>query len=56
MLYIHLDHDYDIEDVIKQYRNYYEELKVNNIISDFKNNYGNKKVKLDNISNPLTDL
>ena len=56
MLYIHLDHDYDIEDVIKEYRIYYDELKVNNIIADFKNNYENTKVKLNNIFNPLMDF
>ena len=32
MLYIHLDKDYEIDDIITELRNYYEQKKVNDII------------------------
>ena len=56
MLYIYLDQDYDIDDVIKEFRSYTEEIKVNDIITEFKNNYKEKTVKLDNIFNPHIDF
>ena len=40
MLYIHIDKEYEIDDIIKEFRNYYEQ----------------KKVKLDNIFNLLIDF
>ena len=56
MLYIHLDKDYEIDDIIKKFRNYYEQKKVDDIIMEFKNYYKQKKVKLDDISNLLVDF
>ena len=53
MLYIHLGKDYEIDDIIKKFRNYYEQKKVDDIIMEFKDYYKQKKVKLDNIFNLL---
>ena len=56
MLYIHLDKDYEIDDTIKKFRNYYEKKKVDDIIMEFKDYYKQKKVKLDDIFNLLIDF
>ena len=56
MLYIHLDKDYEIDDIIKEFRNYYEQKKVDDIIMEFKDYYKQKKVKLDDIFNLLVDF
>ena len=48
--------DYDIYDVIKEYRNYYEEQKVNNIIENFKNHHNAENIKFENIFNLITDF
>ena len=56
MLYIHLDKEYDIDDAIKEFRQYYEKIKVNEFIKEFNDNSKNKKIKLDNISNLLIDF
>ena len=36
MLYIHLDKDYEIDDIIKVFRDYYDRKKVDDIIKEFK--------------------
>ena len=56
MLYIHLDKDYETDDIIKEFRNYYEQKKVDDIIMEFKDYYKQKKVKLDDIFNLLVDF
>ena len=56
MLYIHLDKEYDIDDAIKEFRRYYEEIKVNEFIKEFNDDSKNKKIKLDNILNLLIDF
>ena len=56
MLYTYLDKEYDIDDAIKEFRQYYEEIKVNEFIKEFNDNSKNKKIKLDNISNLLIDF
>ena len=56
MLYIYLDKEYDIDDAIKEFRQYYEKIKVNEFIKEFNDNSKNKKIKLDNISNLLIDF
>ena len=56
MLYIYLDKEYDIDDAIKEFRKYYEEIKVNEFIKEFNDDSKNKKVKLDNILNLLIDF
>ena len=56
MLYIHIDKEYEIEDLIREFRKYYEEKKVNDIIKEFKDYYKQKKVKLDNIFKLLIDF
>ena len=56
ILYIHIDKEYEIDDIIKEFRKYYEEIKVNTIIEEFKDYYKQKKVKLDNIFNLLIDF
>ena len=56
MLYMYLDKEYDIDDAIKEFRQYYEEIKVNKFIKEFNDDSKNKKVKLDNISNLLIDF
>ena len=54
--YIHLDKDYEIDDIIKEFRNYYEQKKVVDIIMEFKDYYKQKKVKLDDTFNLLVDF
>ena len=44
MLYIYIDKDYEIDDIIKEFRKYYEEKNVNDIIKEFKDYYKQKKV------------
>ena len=44
-----MDKEYDIYDIIKEFRKYYEEKNVNDIIEEFKDYYKQKKVKFDNI-------
>ena len=56
MLYIYLDKEYDIDDTIKEFRKYYEEIKVNEFIKEFNDDSKDKKVKLDNIFNLLTNF
>ena len=56
MLYIHLDKEYDIDDTIKEFRKYYEKIKVNEFIKEFNDNSKDKKIKLDNIFNLLTNF
>ena len=56
MLYIHLDKEHDSYDIIREFRNYYEEKNVNDIIKEFNDDSKNKKIKLDNIFNLLIDL
>ena len=56
MLYIHMDKEYDIYDIIKEFRIYYEEKNVNDIIKEFKDYYKQKKVKFDNIFKLLIDF
>ena len=51
MLYIHIDKEYEIDDIIKEFRKYDEEKNVNDIIKEFKEYYKQKKAKLDNIVN-----
>ena len=55
-LYIHLDKEYDIDDAIKEFRQYYEDIKVTEFIKEFNDNFKDKKIKLDNIFNLLTDF
>ena len=43
MLYIHIDEECEIDDIIKEFRKYYEEKNVNDIIEEFKNYYKQKK-------------
>ena len=45
-----MDKEYDI---IREFRNYYEEKSVNDIIKEFNDDSKDKKVKLDNIFNFL---
>ena len=45
MYYIHLDKEYEIDDIIREFRKYYEEKKVNDIIKEFKDYYKQKKIK-----------
>ena len=54
MLYIHLDKEHDTYDIIREFRNYYEEKIVYDIINDYSKN--KKSLKLDNISNLLVDF
>ena len=56
MLYNHIDKEYDIYDIIKESRKYYEEKNVNDIIKEFKDYYKQKKTKLDNIFKLLIDF
>ena len=56
MLYIHIDKDFEIEDIIKEFRKYYEEKNVNDIIKEFKDYDKQKKVKLDDIFKLLIDF
>ena len=56
MLYNYIDKEYDIYDIIKEFRNYYEQKKVDDIIVEFKDYYKQKKVKFDNIFNLLIDF
>ena len=56
MLYMYLDKEYDIDDAIKEFRQYYEEIKVNEFIKEFNDDSKNKKIKLDNILNLLIDF
>ena len=56
MLYIHIDKEYEIDDIIKEFRNYYVQKKVYDIIMEFKDYYKQKKVKLDDIFNLLIDF
>ena len=56
MLYVHIDKDYEIDDIIREFRKYYEEKKVNDIIKEFNDYYKQKKVKLENIFNLLIDF
>ena len=56
MLYIHIDKEYEIDDIIKEFRKYCEEKNVNDIIKEFKDYYKQKKVKLDNIFNLFIDF
>ena len=56
MLYIHIDKEYEIGDIIKEFRKYYEEKNVNDIIEEFKNYYKQNKVKFDNIFKLLIDF
>ena len=44
MLYIHLDKEYDIDDTIKEFRKYYEEIKVNEFIKEFNDDSKDKKL------------
>ena len=56
MLYIHIDKEYEIDDIIREFRKYYEEKKVNDVFKEFKDYYKQKKVKLDNIFKLLIDF
>ena len=56
MLYIHLDKDYEIDDIIKEFRHYYEHNKVDDIIMEFKDYYKQEKVKSNDIFNLLIDF
>ena len=56
MLYIYLDKKHDSYDIIREFRNYYEEKNVNDFIKEFNSDYKDKKVKLDNIFNLLIDF
>ena len=56
MLYIHTDKEYEIDDIIREFRKYYEEKKVNDIIKEFNDYYKQKKVKLHNIFKLLIDF
>ena len=56
MLYIDIDKEYEIDDIIKEFRKYYEEKNVNDIIKEFKDYYKQKKVKFDNIFKLLIDF
>ena len=56
MLYIHIDKEYEIDDIIREFQKYFEEKKVNDIIKEFKDYYKQKKVKLDNIFKLLIDF
>ena len=47
MLYIHIDKECEIDDIIKEFRDYYEQKKVYDIIMEFKDYYKQKKVELD---------
>ena len=51
MLYI--DKEHDTYDIIREFRNYYEEKSVDDIINDYSKD---KKVKLDNIFNLIVDF
>ena len=48
-MYIDIDKDYEIDDIIREFRKYYEVKKVNDIIKEFRHYYKQKQVKLDNI-------
>ena len=39
MLYINIDKEYEIVDIIREFRKYYEEKNVNDIITEFKDYY-----------------
>ena len=54
MLYIHLVKEHDTYDIIKEYRNFYEEKIVYDIINEYSKD--KKSLKLDNISNLLVDF
>ena len=56
MLYIHIDKEYEIDDIIQEFQKYYEEKNVNDITKEFKDYYKQKKVKLDNIFKLLIDF
>ena len=56
MLYIHLDKEHDTYDIIREFRNYYEEKNVDDIIKEFNDYSDDKKVKLDNIFNLLINF
>ena len=53
MLYIHIDKEYDSYDIIREFRNYYEEKSVDDIIKEFNKD---TKIKSDNIFNLLIDF
>ena len=55
MLYNHIDKEYEIDDIIKEFQKYYEEKNVNDI-KEFKDYYKHKKVKFDNIFELLIDF
>ena len=52
MLYIHKEHD--TYDIIREFRQYYDEKIVDNIINNYSKD--KKSLKLDNISNLLVDF
>ena len=54
MLYIHLVKEHDTYDIIREYRNFYEEKIVYDIINEYSKD--KKSLKLDNISNLLVDF
>ena len=56
MLYIYKNKDYDIFDIVKEFRNHYEDNKVNDIIKNFKNHHNDKNVEFENIFNLLIDF
>ena len=56
MLYNHIDKEYDIYDIIKEFRKYYEEKNVNDIIKECKDYHKHKKVKFNNIFKLLIDF
>ena len=51
-----MDKEYDNYDIIREFRKYYEEKNVNDIIKEFNDYSKYKKVKLDNIFNLLTNF
>ena len=42
MLYIHIDKDYEIDDIIREFRKCFEEININDIIKEFKDYYKQK--------------
>ena len=53
MLYIHLDKEYDNYDVIKSFRDYYEQENVDNFIKEYSKD---KKIKSNDISNNIKNF
>ena len=53
MLYIHLDKEHDSYDIIKEFRRYYEEKTIDNIIKNFDDS---KNIKSDNISSHIKNF